>query len=319
MADQGGGAGGEPRVSPEPSLAESDHTAEENPSGGTTSAQITQLLAALQLQATQQTQLQQTLLAQQAEINLLKTAAAAASARAASEIEEEGLYLDTFEYCDRIAPGFRTHPERGESRRPHLYDLHGEQTFGKLMDDNKTGSAEEYRLLHCATYYLSCALKALEENVGEGLQEETEDYAVLRPIFNSLGECELWFRRRMAFIRAKSKSKNVDPNFVEFLRTQIYGETDTSYLGSSEVDAWEKEFTQAKTKQILVQGAKAAATRRTPGQLIPPGGGGRRSLTGGRAGRGGRGGGRGDGAAAAAEGGGQRPPAGGRGAGAERQ
>ena len=210
------------------------------------------------------------MLAQQAEINELKAAAAASSASVsgASEIDP-GPYLDTFDYRDRIGQGFRIYPERGATLRPHLYDLHGEQTYGQLMGDNKTGSAEEYRVLHCTTYYLSCALKALEENVGEGLEEGTEDYAVLRPIFNTLSETELWFRRRLAFIRAKSKSKNVDPVFIEVLRSRIYGETDTTSLGSPDIDTWEQEFLQAKTKQLLAQGAKVAATRRTPGADLP--------------------------------------------------
>ena len=126
-------------------------------------------------------------------------------------------------------------PALGAPLAPHLYELHGDRTHDFLKDGKRKSECEEYRLLVCICLYLSVANKAIEEIVGELLTPENSDTAILRPIINTYQEVESWFRKRIAFIRAKAASTNQDGQYIEYLRSHIYGQGDSAELGSAAI------------------------------------------------------------------------------------
>ena len=107
--------------------------------------------------------------------------------------------------------------EAAVQARSHLYDLHGDRTHD---------IPKEYRLLVCICLYLSVLNKAIEETVGELLTPENSDTSILRP--NSYQEIESWFRKRIAFIRAKAASTNQEGQYIEFFRSHIHGLGDSA-------------------------------------------------------------------------------------------
>jgi hypothetical protein len=147
-------------------------------------------------------------------------------------------------------------PAAGAPLAPHLYDLHGDRTYGLLKDGNRKSECEEYRLLVCISLYLSVANKAIEETIGEGLTPENSDTAILRPIINTYQEVESWFRKRIAFIRAKAASTNQDGQYIEYLRSHIYGQGDSAELGSAAIKKLEILFTAETQRAVRNQAAK---------------------------------------------------------------
>jgi len=156
----------------------------------------------------------------------------------------------------RIEAGFPVIPPAGALLAPHLYDLHGDRTYGLLKDGNRKSECEEYRLLVCISLYLSVANKAIEETIGEGLTPENSDTAILRPIINTYQEVESWFRKRIAFIRAKAASTNQDGQYIEYLRSHIYGQGDSAELGSAAIKKLEILFTAETQRAVRNQAAK---------------------------------------------------------------
>mmetsp|Transcript_29814 Transcript_29814/g.73899 ORF Transcript_29814/g.73899 Transcript_29814/m.73899 type:complete len:335 (-) Transcript_29814:877-1881(-) len=134
----------------------------------------------------------------------------------------------------RIEIGFDKLPPHGASHKPHLYDLHGEPTYDRLQaKEGARQQQEEYLLLYCTTFSLSVALKSLNEALGDALSQDTHDSAILKPILNTLGEAENWYRKRLAFIRAKESRGIKDSTLIEYLKSEIYGELNSTSLGSA--------------------------------------------------------------------------------------
>jgi hypothetical protein len=119
------------------------------------------------------------------------------------------------------------------------------------------GQLEEVKILICFLLYLSVAIKALEEKLV--LDPGSSDEEELRPVFNTLHEVESWFRKRLAFIRIKADSGNTDPNWIEFVRSKIYGQSNSANLGSALVTQFQEEYETSKQKQVHFASAKEAA------------------------------------------------------------
>jgi hypothetical protein len=153
--------------------------------------------------------------------------------------------------------------EAAVQARSHLYDLHGDRTHD---------IPKEYRLLVCICLYLSVANKAIEETIGEGLTPENSDTAILRPIINTYQEVESWFRKRIAFIRAKAASTNQDGQYIEYLRSHIYGQGDSAELGSAAIKKLEILFTAQTHRAVCNQAAKEEGRKQLAKGKDPRGG-----------------------------------------------
>jgi hypothetical protein len=151
--------------------------------------------------------------------------------------------------------------EAAVQARSHLYDLHGDRTHD---------IPKEYRLLVCICLYLSVLNKAIEETVGELLTPENSDTSILRP--NSYQEIESWFRKRIAFIRAKAASTNQDGQYIEFLRSHIYSQGDSAELGSAAIKKLEILFTAQTHRAVCNQAAKEEGRKQLAKGKDPRGG-----------------------------------------------
>jgi len=190
--------------------------------------------------------------------------------RTALEREKEQ-YLNDKEYVSLINTGFKMTPGVQETPKPHLFSLYGDQCYDKLVASNKKASAEEYTILHCATYYLSVAIAALNTEFVDSIEDASEPGSVLlRQIVKTLEECENWYRRRLAFVRIINNEAESDPQFAEFLRSEIYGQASAETLGSDDITVFARRFNEAKGRSTLAQGAKQAAQKSlTKGFTLP--------------------------------------------------
>eukprot|EP00959_Pyramimonas_sp_CCMP1952_P266301 5567580-Pyramimonas_sp.AAC.1 len=149
-----------------------------------------------------------------------------------------------------------------ETFKPHLFSLYGDQCYDKLVASGKKASAEEYTILHCSTYYLSVAIAAFTSEFIENLDDQSDPGGILlKKIAKTLEECENWYRRRLAFVRIINGETENDPQFAEFLRSEIYGQANVEALGSDDITVWARRFNDAKGRSTLAQGAKQAAQK----------------------------------------------------------
>jgi hypothetical protein len=185
----------------------------------------------------------------------------------------------------RIESGLDTHPPFGAGFwKPQLYDLEQDAVAKRLKAKNLKNQSEEYRLLLCTTTYLSISLKALEETIGEDVRQEQPE-STLVAILNTLAECESWFRKRVAFIRAKELSEDNDALFIEFLRVEIYGLLSSVNLGSAAINDITSRYRNHTQKQVFLEAAKQQGKQAVQRAEAPGG-----SSSGERGGGGGRGG-----------------------------
>ena len=160
-------------------------------------------------------------------------------------------YLRCANFHDNIAPGTLVHPPANETNKPHLFSLHADQTVAALTNTGKHKAAiEEYRILYCMIYFHSCANVAFREFIQE--QVPTEQQGLLSPLLNTYALIEEWLRKRLAYIRANHiLGGNAD--FLEFLRNEIYQDTNASALGSEELakiaSKYQVQLGKAKLKQ----------------------------------------------------------------------
>jgi len=91
------------------------------------------------------------------------------------------------------------------------------------------------------------------------LDPGSTDEEELRPVFNTLHEFESWFRKRLALIRIKADSGNTDPNWIEFVRSKIYGHSNSANLGSALVTQFQEENETSRQKQVHFASSKEAA------------------------------------------------------------
>ena len=168
-------------------------------------------------------------------------------------------FFDCSVYFGKISPGFNVYPPASETIRPHLFDLHGDKTYGLLTSTKRKGALEEYKILAPILLYLSCLILAFREQIHDRFDAEGQE--VSAPLLLSFNECEGWLRKRMAFVRAQSQTDEHDPNFVEYLRSEIYNKTAASVLGSDEFKLLQENYAQAKGRASLAAGAKLSAIR----------------------------------------------------------
>jgi hypothetical protein len=195
--------------------------------------------------------------------------AALKSGGSATPIVDKKPYLDirADDRHKRIEAGIPVLPPHSAPNKPNLYDLRGDATFDALAANPAAkGQLEEVKILICLLLYLSVAIKAIEEKIV--LEPGSSDEEELQPVFNTLHEVESWFRKRLAFIRSKADSGNTDPNWIEYLRNKIYGQTNSANLGSSFVESLREEYETSKQRQVqsasAKEGAKAQLTANKP-------------------------------------------------------
>jgi hypothetical protein len=168
-------------------------------------------------------------------------------------------FVNCAEYKDRIAPGLDVNPPVTSSVRPQLFDLHQDKTFAAITSSGKHKAAlEEYKILYCMLYFLSCANQALREFILESVPEDQQ--VLLAPLVNTYSLIEEWNRKRLAFIRA-NHILDGDAAFVEYLRGKIYEEANASALGSKELAEIASQYSATKGKANLYQAAKTSAAR----------------------------------------------------------
>jgi hypothetical protein len=172
---------------------------------------------------------------------------------------DAGNFLNCNDYKDRIAAGLDVFPPVTSSVRPQLFDLHQDKTFAAITSSGKHKAAlEEYKILYCMLFFLSCANQAFKEFILE--QVPLDQQVLLAPLLNTYSLIEEWNRKRLAFIRA-NHILDGDAAFVEYLRGKIYEEANASSLGSKELAAIAAQYTAAKGKANLYQAAKTSASR----------------------------------------------------------
>mmetsp|Transcript_15321 Transcript_15321/g.33069 ORF Transcript_15321/g.33069 Transcript_15321/m.33069 type:complete len:319 (-) Transcript_15321:1724-2680(-) len=175
---------------------------------------------------------------------------------------EKEQYLNDKDYSSLIDSGFKLTPEIQETYKPHLFSLYGDQCYDKLVAMGKKASAEEYTILHCTTYYLSVAIAALTTEFVDNIEDQSDPSCILlQKIVRTLKECESLYRRRLAFVRIINGDTENDPQFAEFLRSEIYGQASVEALGSEDITVWARRFNEAKGRSTLAQGAKQAAQK----------------------------------------------------------
>jgi len=187
---------------------------------------------------------------------LLKETIAPIGEDIANDLEN---FVNCAEFKDRIAPGLDVHPPVTSSVRPQLFDLHQDKTFAAITSSGKHKVAlEEYKILYCMLYFLSCANQALREFILESVPEDQQ--VLLAPLVNTYALIEEWNRKRLAFIRA-NHILDGDAAFVEYLRGKIYDDANASALGSKELAEIASQYSAAKGKASLYQAAKTSAAR----------------------------------------------------------
>ena len=131
-------------------------------------------------------------------------------------------------------------PPHSAPFKPHLYDLQDDNTFDELeANPAAKRQLEEVKILICFLLYLSLAIKALEEKIV--LEPGSSDEEELRPVYNTFHEVESWFRKPLAFIRIKADSGSTDANWIDFVRSKIYGQSNSANLGSALVTQFQEE------------------------------------------------------------------------------
>ena len=184
-------------------------------------------------------------------------------------------YTEVALYAPRIEPGFPVHPPGGVDNKPQLFDLHTEPTHARMIQAGRYKAAsEEYRLLYCICFYLSCCTLAIKEEIFDNLP--LDQAASVQKHLNSLTECVSWFRKRIAIIRVGHDPAFNSPGdhaFIDFLKSEIYDSANVSFFGSKEITDLATRFSLAKGKHVLNEGAKSSArSAKAPLDLKVPSG-----------------------------------------------
>jgi hypothetical protein len=147
-----------------------------------------------------------------------------------------------------------------------LFDLHNEPTYARMVaKGNLRAALDEYLVLYCALFYLSCCNLAFKELVYDNLEPEQQE--LIAPLLNSYTLVEEWLRKRLALIRIihnPDLNPQGGPEFCDFMRGEIYQKSDVSALGSTELAAMAERFSVAKGKATLAVAAKRTAESKFP-------------------------------------------------------
>ena len=155
-------------------------------------------------------------------------------------------------------------PSPSAPLRPHLFTLENDHTFRQLSSSKFKGALEEYQLLVCYGFFLSCTVQA-ENELAEALRAHGhEDFArQAETCLNSAAAVEQAVRQRVHYIRlAKGQSKlsPSDQMFAEHLRTAF--QPSTTHLGCPNTAALHEYFKSKELECSLAAAAKAAAGKK---------------------------------------------------------
>ena len=174
-------------------------------------------------------------------------------------------YVDFRRYIDTIDPGFETsHPPPSAPFRPHIFAIENDPTYRQLSVSKFKGALEEYQLLVCHGFFLSCAVAAQVEAIEALRADGHEVFAEqFEAILNTLASSEDAIRQRMHYVRlAKGQAKlsQSDQLFAENLRS-AFQPSPVHYGHPSTAGLYER-FRAKEIECSLTAAAKAAAGKK---------------------------------------------------------
>ena len=187
--------------------------------------------------------------------------------------EQQLSFVDFRRFTDVIASGFEsTLPSPSAPLRPHLFTLENDHTFRQLSSSKFKGALEEYQLLVCYGFFLSCTVQAQNE-LAEALRAHGhEDFArQAETCLNSAAAVEQAVRQRVHYIRLAKGQAKLSPSdqmFAEHLRTAF--QPSTTHLGCPNTAALHEYFKSKELECSLAAAAKAAAGKKYSSTSAPP-------------------------------------------------
>ena len=174
-------------------------------------------------------------------------------------------FVDHRRYANVLAPGFEsTQPPPLSPSRPHLFAIENDTTFRTLSTSKFKGALEEYQLLVCHGFFLSCAVASQADTVASIQAAGYEDLVLrVEEELNTFAAIEQAFRQRIHYIRlAKGQAKlsSSDQLFAEHLRTAF--QPAPFHLGCPETAALYEQFRAREIEMSLAAAAKAAAGKK---------------------------------------------------------
>ena len=132
--------------------------------------------------------------------------------------------MDYRRYVDVLAPGFEfTCPPPSAPLRPHLFTIENHPTFKTLSASKFKGALEEYQLLVCHGYILSCTVAA--QTKADATARASGQHNLVQPFeecLNSLSAVEQAIRQRIHYImlsKGQAKLIQSDQLLAEYLRS----------------------------------------------------------------------------------------------------
>ena len=179
--------------------------------------------------------------------------------------EHQLSFVDFRRFIDVIASGFESAlPSATAPARPHLFSLENDQTFRQLSSSKFKGALEEYQLLVCHGFFLSCTVQAQGELVEALRADGHEAFAQqAEACLNNTAVVEQAVRQRVHYIRlakGQSKMSQSDQLFAEHLRTAF--QPSTTHLGCPNTAALHEYFKSKELECSLAAAAKAAAGKK---------------------------------------------------------
>lgn len=139
--------------------------------------------------------------------------------------------------------------------KPDLFNLHGEETHGLLIEQNKKGSAREYQVLYCSAFHLDAVL-AYFASITDGDARTPE----MVRVHNSL----LWILRmltaRMAVIQVNAATPKGDftEGYQAYVEQRAYSHLATQNLMNPDHQAWHADYLRIFGEQQIRQIARNA-------------------------------------------------------------
>jgi hypothetical protein len=180
-------------------------------------------------------------------------------------VQQQLSYVDFRRFVDVIAPGFESsQPPPSAPFQPHLFAIESDPTYRQLAVSKFKGALEEYQLLVCHGFFISCAVAAQVEAIealrSDGLEDAADQF---QAILNTLATSEEAIRQRMHYIRLSKgqfKLSQSDQLFVEHLRAAF--QPSPVHLGHSSTAALYEQYRAKEIECSLAAAAKAAAGKK---------------------------------------------------------
>ena len=174
-------------------------------------------------------------------------------------------FVDFRRYIDALDSGFESsHPPPSAPFRPHIFSIENDPTYRQLSISKFKGALEEYQLLVCHGFFISCAVAAQVEAVEALRSNGHEDFAAqFEAILNTMASSEDAIRQRIHYIRlAKGQAKlsQSDQLFAENLRTAF--QPSPVHFGHSSTASLYERFRAKEIECSLTAAAKAAAGKK---------------------------------------------------------